>query len=307
MERKPAKRKREVCVRWGSMIRGYTHGFGVCMKVALTLCTHHWPPSWSLVTPLVGREGRKRRETIEKAEEGPKCPQEAIDSLHGVARRDQACTESKVPRSLDHRTEQEGRRTLENPGWQVGEQAKSKPSLSSEVDHFHVYILEMFKCWRWGRPWPSDLWVPKNGSNCLCSWSLRVKCCLVHVLHRCSQKWTEEAKRLKERYKEEMAEYQKTGAISTAATKSRWVGFGSFSPTDLLPFISQRATITHNLRAILFTLALYDYMYQYIHVDISTCICIREFPEQPKLCGRYSVCTKTWQADITHFGLVVTC
>ena len=121
-------------------------------------------------------------------------------------------------------------------------------------------MLEMRKAW------PSDLWVPKNGSNCLCCWSLRVKCCLVHVLHRCSQKWTEEAKRLKERYKEEMAEYQKTGAISTAATKSRWVGFGSFSPTDLLPFISQRATITHNLRAILFTLALYDW-----YVSVDTC------------------------------------
>ena len=193
---------------------------------------------------------------------------------------------------------------------------KSVSKLSPNLHFLQSLITFMFTHWKCSNAGgeeglrtilPSDLWVPKNGSNCLCCWSLRVKCCLVHVLHRCSQKWTEEAKRLKERYKEEMAEYQKTGAISTAATKSRWVGFGSFSPTDLLPFISQRATITHNLGAILFTLALYDYMYQYIHVDMCACICIREFPEQPKLCGRYSVCTKTWQADITHFGLVVTC
>ena len=73
-------------------------------------------PIWSLVYPRVGREGRKGRETVKEAEEGPKCPQEATDSLHGVARRDQACTESKVPRSLNHRAEQEGWGTMENPG-----------------------------------------------------------------------------------------------------------------------------------------------------------------------------------------------
>ena len=34
---RPRGRERCVC----SMIRGYTHGFGMCMKVALTLCSHH--------------------------------------------------------------------------------------------------------------------------------------------------------------------------------------------------------------------------------------------------------------------------
>lgn len=95
--------------------RLYTWVWGVYEGSSHTLYSP-LTPSWSLVTPLVGREGRKGRETIEKAEEGPKCPQEAIDSLHGVARRDQACTESKVPRSLNHRAQQEGWGTVENPG-----------------------------------------------------------------------------------------------------------------------------------------------------------------------------------------------